>query len=586
MRAALRLLAGHPLRLAAAATLAAAMVLAGMGLLSTSGYLIGRAALHPDTVLALMVAVTGVRFFGLARAAVRYAERLVSHDLTLRVLASLRRHVYARLVPLAPLTLNRHRSADLLGRLVADVDELQTVYLKLVVPMLAAVLVTTVAVVLVALLSLPAAAVTLALLLAAGLALPGLLARIERPLGRREAALHARRRVLLLDTLQGAEELWVYGRSADYRSRLAALDAELGRLAARRAHLEGLRDGVGTLLGLAAPWAAVVAALPQVSSGALAPLLLVPLALGVGGAFEATAPLAEAFERWARSRSAAARIQQVLDQPPRVRDPQRPAPLPESAILRVSGVGFDYDGRHALEEVDVTVAPGRRVAVVGATGSGKTTLVRLLERFTDPTQGTVTLGGIDLRSLRQEDVRARLGVVPQHVTLFQASVRANLAIACPGAPDDALWEALSGAALDERIAALPDGLDTLLGEYGSRLSMGERQRLAIARALLKGAPLLLLDEPTAHLDTVTERRVLHALLAPRVDRGVLLVTHRLVGLEDVDEIVVLEDGRVTQRGRHHVLASEPGPYRRLLQAPWTRLEDEAPTSPLPGVRSS
>jgi ATP-binding cassette, subfamily C, bacterial CydC len=579
MRAALRLLSGHPWRLAAAAALASAMVLAGVGLLSTSGYLIARAALHPDTVLALMVAVTGVRFFGLARAGVRYAERLVSHDLTLRVLAALRRRVYARLVPLAPLTLHQHRSADLLGRLIADVDELQTVVLKLVVPMLAAVLVAAVTVALVALMSLPAATVTLALFLASGLALPGLLALIERPLGRREAALHARRRVLLLDTLQGAQELWVYGRSADYRARLAELDALLGRLAARRARLEGLRDGAGTLLGLAAPWAAVVAALPQVSSGTLAPLLLVPLALGVGGAFEATAPLAEAFERWARTRAAAARIEQVLGQPPRVRDPRQPVSPPEGSGLRMSGVGFDYGGRPVLEAIDLTVAPGRRVAVVGASGSGKSTLLRLLERFADPTRGTVALGGIDLRSLRQEDVRARLGVVPQQVTLFQASVRANLAIARPGAPDDALWKALAAAALDKRVAELPNGLDTVVGEHGSQLSMGERQRLAIARALLKGAPLLLLDEPTAHLDAVTEQRVLGTLLERRNDRGVLLATHRLAGLEDVDEIVVLDGGRVAQRGTHPALADEPGPYRRFLEAERTGLDAGPPRVP-------
>lgn len=165
-----------------------------------------------------------------------------------------------------------------------------------------------------------------------------------------------------------------------------------------------------------------------------------------------------------------------------------------------------------------------------------------------------------------------MGVVPQHVTLFQASVRANLTIARPGASDDALWEVLAEAALDGRVAALPDGLDTVIGEYGSRLSMGERQRLAIARALLKRAPLLLLDEPTAHLDAVTERRVLRTLLERRQDRGVLLVTHRLVTLDDVDEIIVLDGGNVVQRGRHATLAVEPGPYRRLLEAQRTAFD--------------
>lgn len=563
MRAALRLLSGHGGRLAAAAALAAAMVLAGIGLLATSGYLIGRAALRPDTILALMVAVTGVRFFGLTRAAVRYAERLVSHDLTLRVLATLRRRVYARLVPLAPLDLDGQRSSDLVGRLVADVDELQSIYLKGVVPLLAAGLVTVVTVGLIALLSPSAAWATLALLAGAGLVQPALLGLLGRRLGRREAALRNERRVALLDTLQGAQELWVYGRSADYLAHLAALDAKLARLASGRARLEGLRDGSGALLGMLAPWVVVVAALPQVTAGRLAPLLLLPLALGVSGAFEAMAPLAEAFERWGRTRAAATRIDQVLARTPRVRDPDRPAPLPQGATLQTVGASFDYGRGMALEAIDLKLEPGRRIAVVGTSGSGKSTLMRLLVRFADPTRGSVTMGGVDLRALRQEDVRSRIAMVPQTVTLFNASVRANLAIARPGASDETLWNALARADLDTVVRALPDGLDSIVGEFGSRLSMGERQRLAIARALLKRAPLLLLDEPTAHLDVLTERRVLQTLLEPRPDVGVVLATHRLVGLEAVDEILVLERGRVVQRGPHALLTKQPGPFRAL-----------------------
>ena len=575
MRAALRLLSGHSGRLAAAAALSAAMVLAGIGLLATSGYLIGRAALRPDTVLALMVAVTGVRFFGLTRAAVRYAERLVSHDLTLRVLATLRRRVYARLVPLAPLDLDGQRSTDLVGRLVADVDELQSIYLRGVVPLLAAGLVTLVSVALIALLSSGAALATLALLAAAGVAQPALLALLGRRLGHREAALRSARRVALLDTLQGAQELWVYGRSADFLARLATLDAKLARLASGRARLEGLRDGSGALLGMLAPWVIVITALPKVTAGHLAPLLLLPLALGVSAAFEAMAPLSEAFERWGRTRAAAMRIDQVLTRTPRVRDPDRPAPLPERATLRLEGASFDYGRGVALEEIDLELAPGRRIAVVGASGSGKSTLLRLLVRFADPTRGSVTMGGVDLRALRQEEVRSRIAAVPQAVTLFNASVRANLAIARPGAPDEALWSALARAELDTVVGALPEGLDSIVGEFGSRLSMGERQRLAIARALLKRAPLLLLDEPTAHLDTLTERRVLRALLEPRPDLGVVLATHRLVGLESVDEILVLDRGRVVQRGPHARLATQPGPFRALRSAALDALERPA-----------
>ena len=360
--------------------------------------------------------------------------------------------------------------------------------------------------------------------------------------------------------------MWVFDRGADYRARLASIDAALARLAARRARLEGLRDGGGALLGLASPWVAVVAAVPAVSAGRMEPLLLLPLTLGVSGAFEAMAPLAEAFERWGRTRAAATRIEQVLDRPPSVRDPSRPEPMPEGTTLRVAGVSFGYGRGTALEAIDLELEPGRRIAVVGASGSGKSTLLRLLVRFADPNRGSITLGGVDLRALRQEEVRGRMAVVPQQLTLFNASVRANLAIARPGASEPALWRALERAALDDVVRALPDGLDSVVGEFGSRLSAGERQRLAIARALLKEAPLLLLDEPTAHLDTLAERRVLRALLEPRNEAAVVLATHRLVGLETVDEIVVLEAGRIVQRGSHAVLTARPGPFRELRDA--------------------
>jgi len=566
------LLAAHPARLGAAVGLAAAMVLAGVGLLATSGYLIARAAQHPDTVLALMVAVTGVRFFGLARAALRYVERLVSHDLTLRVLQRLRRLVYASLLPLAPLGLGGDRSADLMGRLVEDVDELQTVGLRMLAPVLAAVIVMVVSVGLVAWLDVPAAITTLVLLLVAGVALPLTLRGLGGTLGRREARLRATRRIVLHDAIQGAQELWVFGRGAAFRRRLDGLDAALARLGAVQAKLDGVREGATVFLTLAAPWAALVAALPQASAGGLEPLLLVPLTLGVAGAFEAVQPLAEGLQRWGRASRAGERLEQVLRREPPVADPPRPQAVPHDATLALRGVRFGYRHGPVLDGIHLTLAVGERRAVVGPSGSGKTTLLRLLARFADPEAGTVSLGGRDVRTLRQQDLRAQLAVVPQRVALFHASVRANLRMADPGAEDARLWRALQDAELAEAVASWPAGLDTLIGEFGNRLSGGERQRLALARALVKPAPLLLLDEPTAHLDADNERRILDRLLEARPDRGVLLVTHRLVGLAAVDEIVVLDAGRIAQRGSHAELAAAPGTYRGMLLAQQGRLD--------------
>lgn len=564
MRTAVQLVRGSPARLLAAAGLAAGMVLAGVGLLATSGYLVARAALHPETVLSLMVAATGVRFFGLTRAALRYLERLVSHDMTLRLVAALRRRLYASLLPRVPLGSGGQRSADLLGRLLEDVDELQNVPLKLLAPALSALLVATVSVGLVALVSPAAALVTTGLLVLAGGVLPALVGAAGGRLGARESALRARRRVLLLDSLQGAQELRLFGQRGAYRARLEALDHNLLRLAEVRGGIEGVRDGAAALLALAGPWAVLVSVLPAVSAGRVAPLALLPLTLGVAGAFEALVPLAEAAERRGRIRAAAERIAEVIGRAPAV-PATGTAPLPTSRDLAFSGVGFGYGGAAALDGVSLTLEPGRRLAVVGPSGAGKSTLIRLAVRFADPERGRVTLGGQELPTLSQDAVRSQMAVVPQQAQLFPTTVRANLTLALSGASDTALWEALRQAQLAGVIEALPAGLDTVLGEYGARLSAGERQRLAIARALLKPAPLLLLDEPTAHLDALTERRLLGTLLAPSA-RGVLLVTHRLVGLEAVDEVIVLDRGRVVQRGRHRTLVAATGLYRRLWQA--------------------
>lgn len=575
MRTVASLLASRPLRLAAAVCLAAAMVLAGVGLLATSGYLIARAAQHPDTVLALMVAVTGVRFFGLARAGLRYLERLAAHDLTLRVLLRLRRLVFARLLPLAPLGLGHQRSADLVGRLIEDVDELQTVGLRVIVPLLAAAIVTVVSVALIAWASLLAAAVTGVLLLLAGAALPLALQRMGDRLGRREAALRERRRILWQDAVQGATELWVYGRTGAFQRRLEAMDRALGSLARWQAALEGLREGAGALLGLMGPWAVLLAAIPDVGRGHLTPILLVPLTLGVIGAFEAAPPLAEGLQRWGRVSRAGERLEDILHRTPPVSDPVAPRSSPTSSTLAAHGVHFGYGAHGVLADVDLSLAVGERRAVVGPSGSGKSTLLRLLTRFADPRGGRVTLGGVDVREVRQAELRSRLAVVPQRVTLFNASVRSNLTLADPAADDARLWRVLEQAELADVVATWPAGLDTVVGELGNRLSGGERQRLAIARALLKPAPLVLLDEPTANLDPVLEQRLLRRLLEPRPERGVLLVTHRLVGLEDLDEIVVLESGRIVERGTHARLASSGGSYGRLLDVQQGRLDDVA-----------
>jgi ABC-type multidrug transport system fused ATPase/permease subunit len=369
----------------------------------------------------------------------------------------------------------------------------------------------------------------------------------------------------LLDALQGAQELWVYGRSESQQERLASADGALARLARRRAVLAGIRDGAGAYLAVAGAAAVLAAALPAVQGGPSA-LLLVPLTLGAMASFEAMQPLADAMARFSPTRASAERLDALLRGEPDVKDPPSPRPVPIGGELQLERVCFAYGDRAVLTDVDLRLAQGRRVALVGPSGAGKSSVLALLVRFADPNAGRVTLHGIDVRAVAQAELRDRCSVVPQRVRLFHGSVRANLALARAGADEAALWRALERADLADVVRALPDGLDTPLGDQGSRLSGGERQRLALARAWLKDAPFWLLDEPTAHLDAAHERRMLRRLLAPDPRRAVLWITHRLVGMEELDEILVLDGGRVVERGAHARLARAGGVYARLLSA--------------------
>ncbi|MDT0310010.1 thiol reductant ABC exporter subunit CydD [Streptomyces sp. DSM 44917] len=539
-----------------------------VGLMATSGWLISRAWEQPP-VLHLMVAVTATRAFGLGRAVFRYAERLTGHDAVLRVLAGLRVAVYRRLERLAPAGLGRARRGDLLARVVGDVDALQDYYLRWLLPAATAAAVGLGATALTWAL-LPAAGAALAAgLLAAGVAVPALTAAVSRRAERRLAPARGELAARTVDLLSGTPELTVAGALPARRAAVRAADAELTALAARSAAATALGGGLSALLAGLTVTAAAWAAVPAVAGGRLdgvwlATVVLVPLA-----AFEAVAGLPLAVQHRQRARRAAERVREVCEAPTPVREPEHPEPAPASPFpLRVRGLSARHPGQagYALRGVDLDLAPGRRIAVVGPSGAGKTTLAHCLLRFLDPEPGSrYTLGGAEATALDGDAVRRLVGLCAQDAHLFDSTLRENLRLARPGADDAALLAALAAARLLTWADALPAGLDTPVGEHGARLSGGQRQRLALARALLADFPVLVLDEPAEHLDLPTADALTADLLAATEGRATVLITHRLAGLEAVDEVLVLEDGRVAQRGAPAELAAVEGPYRRLLE---------------------
>ncbi|HEX9803568.1 MAG TPA: thiol reductant ABC exporter subunit CydD, partial [Gammaproteobacteria bacterium] len=560
----LRLLKPYWQWMALGILLSFATLLANVGLMAMSGWFIAAMAIAGLAGVSMnyFTPAATIRTFAILRTVGRYGERLVTHEATFRVLAQLRVWFYTRLEPLAPARLQQYRSGDLLSRIRSDIDTLDNLYLRILVPVAVALLGLVGVGLFLSLYHPLLALINLAFLLLAGVGVPALVQWLGRKPGRAlvesNAALHA----TAVDGLQGMGELLVYGAAARQGGQLHGHSRALTDAQWRMSHLSGLSQAALGLSANLAVWLVMLAAIPMLGSGALERPELAMLALFALASFEVVMPLPLAFQMLGQTLSAAGRVFEIVDAEPQAPEPSAPSPQPEAFGLAIEGVGFRYTDSElpALEGIDLALPPGRRVAVVGATGSGKSTLLNLLLRFWDPQAGRITLGGHDLRDYHGEDLRRHIAVVSQGTHLFTTTLRENLRVANPQASEEQLLAALATAQLDEFVASQPDGLDTWVGEAGVKLSGGQARRVAIARALLKDAPILLLDEPTEGLDPATEQELMQALYRLMAGRTVLLITHRLVGLDAMDEILVLDRGHVAERGSHAELLGAGGIY--------------------------
>jgi ATP-binding cassette, subfamily C, bacterial CydC len=528
-------------RLARASTLGGLTVAFGVGLMATAGYLISRAAERP-AILSLEVTIVAVRFFGLGRPVVRYLERLDSHDLALRALGVVRARFYERIEPLAPAQLDGYRSGDLLARMVADVDALQNLYLRGLEPPLAALLAGALSVGVAAAI-LPAAGLILAAgLLVGALAVPAVSGHLGARAARRQAGARGQLSAEVVELIRGAPELVAFGAEPAALARVRSADSTLVKLARRDALATAVGDALGLIVTGATVCAVLALAVGASADGRLDRVLIALLTLLALASFEAVAPLAAAArELWA-TLAAGRRILELTDEDAVVHDPAQAAPAPTwpfTVALEDVRARYPRQPRPALDGVSVELGPGERVALVGPSGAGKTTVVNLLLRFLDPEDGAVALGGRDIRDYRQEDVRRAIAVAGQDSHLFSTSIRNNVRLAWPEASDLEIETALRRARIWEWVDSLPDGIDTLVGDEGRELSGGQRQRIGLARALLADAHVLVLDEPTAHLDPGTATALVQDIMTAAEERTVLLITHRPEGLELVDRIVSL-----------------------------------------------
>lgn len=544
-------------RLLVAALAGSAADLAGLALIASAAWLITRAAQQPE-LAALSVAIVAVRAFATSRGVFRYAERLSGHDVALRAQAATRERLYDALIPAGPLP---HRGADLLSRMVDDTDAVQDLLVRCLLPAVAA-LVTGVTAVVVAAFLLPLAAVVLAGgLVVAGVLLPAATAALARRWTARLAPARADLAARTADLVHGSADLAAYGATGRALDAAAAADDRLAGLERGQARVNATALAAGVLVqGLTVVIVVAVAKALGADSIATAVLALVSLV-----SFEPVLPLAAAGERLTGVLAAVRRLREIQATPPAVPALAEPLPRPEGPLtVVVEDLVVRHGDRPALGGVSLTLTPGRRVAVVGPSGAGKSTLLSALMRTVDVVSGTITVNGVDLRRISADDARAMMTGLTQDPYVFQTTFRDNLRLAGPHAGEEDLERAVREARLD----AFADraGWDVQLGEDGRTLSGGQIQRLALARALLYDPPVLLLDEPAEALDETTADALTGDLLDATRGRTTLLVTHRLRGLEEVDEIVVLEDGLVVQRGTHAELLAEGGYYRELWDA--------------------
>ncbi|MGG8292150.1 heme ABC transporter ATP-binding protein/permease CydC [Klebsiella sp. 141130] len=558
----------HKWLLTLGVVLAIVTLLASIGLLTLSGWFLSASAVVGVAGIYsfnYMLPAAGVRGAAIIRTAGRYFERLVSHDATFRVLQHLRVATFSKLLPLSPAGLARFRQGELLNRIVADVDTLDHLYLRVISPLIGALVV-----ILVVTIGLSVLDVTLALtlggiMLATLLLLPPLFYRAGKPTGEHITQLRGQYRQQLTSWLQGQAELMLFNASDRYREQMEKTEQRWQEAQRRQAELTALSQALMLLIGGIAVIAMLWMASDGVGGNSQPGALIALFVFCALAAFEALAPVTGAFQHLGQVIASARRITQITEQQPEVTFSQQTAQSFSQVALTLNEVTFSYPQQSApaLKDISLQVAAGEHIAILGRTGCGKSTLLQLLTRAWDPANGQIQLNGQPLSALSETTLRQAMSVVPQRVHLFSATLRDNLLLAAPQASDGELANILERVGLEKLLE--DSGLNSWLGEGGRQLSGGELRRLAIARALLHDAPLMLLDEPTEGLDATTESQILDLLSEVMHEKTVLMVTHRLRGLARFNQIIVMDNGQIIEQGSHAELLAKQGRYYQFKQ---------------------
>jgi ATP-binding cassette, subfamily C, bacterial CydC len=519
-------------------------VTTGVGLIAASGYLISWAALRPP-ILDLILVLVAVRFFGISRAAFRYAERLFSHDLTFRILKNLRVHFYQKVEPLLPAKAIRFKSADLLTRFSDDVDQLQEFYLKTVSPTLIALFFITVTAIVLSIYSVTLSVIVLILMIVNAAFMP-FLVRYKAGQSARELSMSsARLGQYMSDHIRGSADLIFSGQYSDWMKRGEEVIDELSEVQKTRARAFSMESGLFTLLSHASIPVSFLILLPLVVDGTISGLVMTAIILGLFSVFESLEPMGNALQHFYESKEAASRLNEVTREEEQGSDELKIAEFsPKHYSIHFDNVFFGYNSSPVLNGFSLEVQQGEHVILKGASGCGKSTAAHLLVKWFEPWRGKIMIGDLNIGDFSGKEVRRLISVVSQNTRLFNTSLRNNLKIAQPDATDEDLAMALEKVGFSEALRRLPEGLSTQVGELGLRLSGGERQRVSLARALLKDAPIWILDEPLSSLDRKMAEEIMLTLNELIKEKTVLHITHQNSRLFTADNVYHMVDGAI------------------------------------------
>lgn len=531
----------------------------GIGLLMTSAYIIAKAALHPD-IGQLQVGIVGVRFFGISRGLFRYAERLFAHEVTFSLLAKFRIWFFKSIEPLVPSLTGKLTSGDLLSRVVADVESMEHVFIRVLSPPIIAILVAILMFIILAFYSTITAVAFLVPYLLGAIVVPCITYFLSKRYSNKIIKLRSKLTELVLDGVDGRQEILVYGITEEYKSEFNEVNLQLIHVQRKVKLISGVNESIiGLLMNIAVLFVIIVTA-PLIENGIISGIHLSVIALGVMASFEAVFPIPLAVQYLLSSIKAANRVFEITNKP-LVKESNLNNKLIGNSI-GMERVSFSYTHNiNVLRDIILELTDKSKIAIVGGSGAGKSSIVNLLLKLWANNTGLITMDSVSYKQVNSSSIRNLISTIPQNIFLFSTTIKENLLFAKPDATDEELWETLRKAKIDGFVKSLPDKLDTWVGNNGKQLSGGEQKRLAIARALLKNSPIFICDEITANIDSINELKITDTIHAVTKNKALIYITHRLVDMEKFDAIYLLENGKIISAGKHKDLISKSDKYK-------------------------